>query len=167
MVLDTTLSFHWWEPVSSISISLSFIIGVVTFIISTIEKKRGNNRQEIEMYLKLKSDFMSDNSKLLSGSIIDGNIFIKHPQNGIMTLYCIQDGVEQELSIDLLDHIEDLYLIYSKDLISKSSIISGFGSTINLLNDCPEIQHFIRYIRERNRDQDLYSGFRQLSEITK
>jgi hypothetical protein len=160
-------SINWWQPVSSIAVALSFIITTITFIINTRERSRNNRRQEIELYLKIKNDVDSEKSKQLSYSILQNNIYSRLDNSEMMILFRIDNDIEVELSTDLLNHLEDLYLIHSLGLMSIKTIISGFGNTIITLHECKIIKEYITHIRHEFSDDELYNGFDELYDLIK
>lgn len=70
------LEVDYWKILESISITLTFIIGSVTFYYGYKEYKRHNKNEELNFYYKLKTDILSTDSKLLYLSILEQNIIL-------------------------------------------------------------------------------------------
>ena len=160
-----------WTAIQSITMIVSCLLTLLLFGLGFFQYKKQVKNFELDLYLKLKKDFWSEQSKLLSRSIRENNIYLEE-KDGIQILVRHDiDSVSQQksskpLSIDLLNHIEDLALFYNNRMISKSSIISGYGSAINAVYECSVIQSFITYVQKRGKgDKQLYSGLESLYRL--
>lgn len=175
ILLQTNL--HWWDcvnwqVVSSIAISSSFILTSITFFLSFRERRKKNDNDELNMYFKIKSDLSSKECKILMFSILEDNIHLESI-NGLDVLvrHEIDPQTNQQISknleIEYLHHLEDLYILQEKKLISYRTIYQGYSASIFKLWECPVIQQFVKNLRARDNDPELYSGVEKLYKLFK
>jgi hypothetical protein len=152
-----------YQDISSICVCITLVIGLGTYL-------RSVKMNRMDFYFKIKNDFYSDESKLLSKCIREGTVKSK-TENEIP--YLTYDKInekdnnkeEVELKLDLLDSIEDLYLFYGDGLISKRHLIEGFGETITQTYKNDDIQNFI-FVKNKNKvDGDIYVGLKKLNDV--
>lgn len=162
-----------WKILESISISLTFIVSCLTLIVIYREYKKHKEDfhrkvkiEQLDLYLKLKSEVLSQNSKLLMFSILEKNIHIVDNENGLKVLVRHnKGGTSTILEIDLLQRIDDIYYFYEQGLLTLEDINQGYSSTIIRLWSNQVIKNFVSYVRERENDQEIFAGIRKLFNI--
>ena len=163
-----------WKILESVSICLTFLLGIFSIRYVIKEYKRNNNQNEraivideMNFYYKLKKEFRSERSVDFTTAILDGSIVYEEEQTeeGLVPfLRFDNNGQITDLKLDCLDNIEDIYLFYKRGAIKKDLIDEGFGSIISLCEECIPVQQFISQLRILRESQELYTGLHLLYE---
>ena len=162
-----------WDKLESVSITLTFLVSSLTLFVIYREYKKHQEDykrkveiEEIDLYLKIKSGFLTTESKLLMYSILEDNIQLVEIKKDFKVLTRKdKKGEDEILQIDLLQRVEDLYFFISKNKISIELIDQGFGSTIIGLYKNKVIQEFIEYVKRD--DPKIYTEFKKLYYLIK
>lgn len=67
--------------------------------------------------------------------------------------------LSNEIDDFLLNHFEDLGILYNKHLITKTDIYDDFSYYIAVCHENTAIEKYIATLREDNRDNDIYKNF--------
>lgn len=151
-----------WVVVSSLG---SILSGVFTILLYFLGRKQINklvNSSELDVYYRLKYDFSSFESKSLLNCIVSNELIIVTEDNKLPKLY---DKGGKLLLDDLLNHIEDLCIFYDKKLISKSTMVEGYGSIVLNTFQCQTIIEYIIIKRSYFKTPSLHTGLEKLYKI--
>ena len=66
-----------WTAIQSITMIVSCLLTLLLFGLGFFQYKKQVKNFELDLYLKLKKDFWSEQSKLLSRSILENNIYLE------------------------------------------------------------------------------------------
>jgi hypothetical protein len=159
-----------WTILSSIGSILSGVFTTLIFIGGWIQIRKYIRLSELDVYYKLKNDFNSSGCDKLIQTINSRKLQVKNGVNGYPYLVeqhneHIVDGENHKLSNELLGHIEDMYMFFEKELITKELLISGYGNYIELTYNSIEIKDYIQRIRGYYNNHQLYSGLEKLYNI--
>lgn len=133
---------------------------------AVMQFKRLVKTNKLDLYYRLKNDFYSDRSQKLSGAIVDDNLILEVIDNRPIIKKKIKDetGKEilEELSIDLLDHLDDLYFFYREGLTNLKHIDQGYGTIIKKTHLNKVIRDFIEKLRAVDGEPEYYIGVEKL-----
>lgn len=154
-----------WKEISDICVSLSLIVGVITYI-------KSKKIERMDFYFRIKKDFYSENCREFSQSIWEKTIFFEMYKGRPRLNYRVRvNNVirSKVLSIDLLDTIEDLSFFYKDGLISKKLLYDGFGTVILITRRNHSVKRFIKLLKETDGilGEDYYTGLEKLYEVIK
>jgi hypothetical protein len=148
--------------VSSVGSLLSGIFTILLFFVGKNQIKKIVNSGELDVYYKLKNDFNTIQSKELLKCININNISVKKDEYGYPTLCDLDNNI---LSDELLNHIEDMCIFYDKGLITKTTMIEGYGRIVNNTYVNPSIHEYIRVKRLFFLTPSLHTGLDKLFKI--
>jgi len=186
MIRDNCFCLPWdcnciWGAITAIA---TLLVAVVGFY----QLRALNNTNRATFLQNLKNDFFTDYERRLIFLLEDGFLLFRGispneattsfefyyfisaiPENA--KLY-IEDQVlatrqfytTQEIDDYLLQHFEDLGLLYEKKIVSKYEIEQTFGYYLKLCWENEEIQKYIRYVQEATGDPDIYSKFKMICD---
>ena len=160
------LHYLWnleWDKIEGISITLTLLVVLRTYL-------RSKKIEKMDFYFRIKNDLYSDGSKLLSGSIWEGTILMEEENGRPYLKYTVTENnvqINNKLSLDLLDNLEDLYLFYDDGLISKRLLYEGFGTVIIKTGDNIVVNEFLNRLRVVDGDEDYYTGLGKLVKVVK
>lgn len=151
-----------WTIVSSIGSILSGVFTILLFFVGKNQLKKIGNSSEFDVYFKLKNDFNSFESKVLLRCIIVDSFSIK---NDVYNYPTLVDYTGNELSDELLNHIEDLCIIYDRGLLNLSTLIEGYGRIVKNVYENQTIIEYIRVKRLYFSTPSLHSGLEKLYNL--
>lgn len=70
-----------------------------------------------------------------------------------------------EIDIELLNHFEDLGILYKKGLIDTSDIYEYFSYYISLCHENNAIDRYIEWTRTDSKDKDVYNNFDNIYKL--
>jgi hypothetical protein len=73
--------------------------------------------------------------------------------------------VSDEIDIELLNHFEDLGILYKKGLIDASDIYEYFSYYITVCHENSAIDGYIKWTRKDNKDKDVFDNFDSIYKL--
>lgn len=155
-----------WDPnnISAVASAAAALIAAFALWAGWYQIKKINRRNEYDTYNQVKKDIDSDFVRQLIKAIKDASIEL------VTATPVTPDSKKtyilgSDLTSKFLDHVEDLYIFYSKGLISREIIDAGFGYKILIVGNNDKVEEFIDKLRTINDDNNLYAGFHELYQV--
>lgn len=157
---ESIFSIFWnfdWVKISSIFLIIGGIYAILQYRQSVKNSSYG-------VYHTIKNEIYGEESKVMSKAIRNNNI--EYHDNNEKPILRFKDNKEN-INIDLLHNLEDLYLYYEDGLISKKYIMYGFSLLIIKVKENKEVEKFIIALRKKENDPKLYFGIDRLYDLVK
>ena len=171
------LEISIWDKTSSISTVVSalitFIYTIVTYVLLKQNKRliaQNKDMNEVTVYLKLKEDLTKDVFNEFAHYCALSKMSLKIYDDNRLTSISgvhINDDIlyinKKSFKKNILGNIEDLALLYQKNILSIDIIDSGYGYQILDIGNNLEVRRVL--IDNRIEYPDSYFGFSTLYEL--
>lgn len=175
------ISESGWAIISSIATVFGASFTLAIAIIAWRQLSKTNNIAEADFYHRLKTDFFTDNQRLLIGLINARALkFDEDKKFFVVEMSKLRDLTndlkirakakkefsQEEIDDYMLGHFEDLGLFWERKLIDINFISEGFGHYIKTVYEDEQIQKYIHWCH-KHHSNGIYSKFKALYEKLK